>query len=183
MTTGEVVNPVADVPLVGGLLAVLDEFAAGLGVPFWLRALAECALVAVVGFAVLRLVATRVLPWVGEALVRPVVLVTAAVRALLLLVDLGISRAVRRFGRVPPEPVYAYGTAVMAVLDVVEGFVRAGLPKLAIARAAPRWLLVGAMVMAFLAWNGNECVPSADTACVSPVNHWTTSFEAWVGTR
>jgi hypothetical protein len=176
----DVLNPVADVPLVGDLLSLLDEFAAQLGLPFWMRAFAEFVLVAYLGFLLLRLLATKVLPVLGAALVTPADLLADAVRVVLLIPDLAASRTFRRFGRVPPEVVYGYGAAVMAVVDAVQGFVRHVLPKLAVTRAAPRWLLVVAVVVGFLVWNGRECLPSEATTCVSPVDHWTTSLTIWV---
>ncbi|MFD9733208.1 hypothetical protein [Umezawaea sp. NPDC059074] len=116
-------------------------------------------------------------------LVTPAVPATDAVRVLLLVPDLAVSRMFRRFDRVPPEVVYGYGSAVMAVVDAVQGFARQGLPKLAITRAAPRWLLIGAMVVGFLVWNGRECLPADTTACVSPVDYWTTSLTTWADTQ
>ncbi|HEX6339932.1 hypothetical protein [Umezawaea sp.] len=176
----DVLNPVAGVPLVGDLLVLLDGFATQLGMPFWMRAFVEFVLVAYLGFALLRLLATRGLPLLGAALVTPVVLLAEAVRVCLLVPDLAVSRVFRRFDRVPPEVVYGYGAAVVAVVDAVQGFARQGLPKLAITRAAPRWVLVVALTAGFLVWNDRECLPVENAVCTSPVNHWTTSLTTWM---
>lgn len=173
----EVLSPAADIPVLGDLIGLLDGAAQQAGMPFWLRALAELVVAGVLAYLLLRLLTTRVLPWVGNALVRPAVMITRAATVLLLLPDLGIASAVRRFGRTPPEFVYGYGTAVAVAADTLEELARRGLPKIALVRLVRPWLLVAALVVLFLLWNNQYCAGDAAPKCVSPVQVWLASTE------
>jgi hypothetical protein len=175
--TGEVLSPVADVPVFGDLVELLDGAAVQAGLPLWLRAFAELVLVGVLAYLVLRLMTTRLLPWAGNALVLPAMMVTKGLLVLLLLPDLGVARTARRFGRTPPEFVYGYGAAVVAVVEAVEELVRRGMPKLGLARFARPWLLVALLVVAFLVWNDQNCAAGSPPGCTSPVQVWLASFD------
>jgi hypothetical protein len=179
--TTEQVNPLADLPILGVLVHLVDKLLDQLGFPFWLRTFAEIIVTAVAAYLLLKLLARHVLPWAGAALVGPVLALTEGIRVLLLLPDLWVSRLVRRFGGVPPEFVYGYGAIVMSVVDGIQGAVRTGLPKLSFTRFVRPWLLVCAVALLFLVWNGTECVPGQDSVCVSPVSQWTNSVGSWLG--
>lgn len=176
---GEILNPLDDVPVVGWAVRMLDEAIAQTGIPMWLRAAVELVVTGIVGYQLLKLVVNRVVPWAGLALVRPVVALMEAVRASLLLPDFAVSTAVRRFGRVPPEPVHTYGQVVTTVVDGAQNAVRTALPKLVATRRTPKALLMVLLVVGFLAWNSQAC--DSKTACLTPVTAWTTSFDAWWG--
>src|SRR5262245_26127861 len=94
-----VLNPVSDVPLLGGLLGKLDEAVMQVGFPLWLRAFLEIVLTGIVCFHLLRLITRHVLPWAATVLVRPASTVVDATCAVLLLPDFAISMAIRRLGR------------------------------------------------------------------------------------
>ncbi|MFD9893254.1 hypothetical protein ACFWY9_28240 [Amycolatopsis sp. NPDC059027] len=172
---GEVLSPVAAVPVLGDVVGFLDGAARQVGLPFAFRAFLELVVAGVFAYLLLRLVTARLLPWAGEALVLPVTMLTRGALVLLLLPDLGISCLVRRFGRTPPEFVYGYGAAVVAVVEAVEDLVRRGLPKLAFTRAMRPWLLIVLLAAGFLLWNNQNCVPGK-AQCVSPVQIWVASF-------
>jgi hypothetical protein len=168
-------TPFAGLPLVGGLVEVLDTAIAQLEFPLWLRSSLEFVLLAVLGYLLLRFLTRHVLPWIGALLVAPVVWLTDGLRVVLLLPDLALARLVRRaFDRMPPEVVYAYGSVVMAATDGVQELARKALPALAITRRVHGSLLAGLLVIGFLVWNSEECGPGPE--CVSPVTQWTTSF-------
>lgn len=168
-------TPFAGLPLVGGLVELLDTAIAQLAFPLWLRSTLEFVLLAVLGYVLLRFLTRQVLPWLGSLLVTPVVWLVDAVRVVLLLPDLAVARLARRtFDRMPPEIVYAYGSVVMAATDGVQELARKALPALAITRRAHGLLLVGLLVVGFLVWNNAECGPGPE--CVPPVTQWTTSF-------
>ncbi|ONI72617.1 hypothetical protein ALI144C_42085 [Actinosynnema sp. ALI-1.44] len=176
-----VLNPLTDVPLLGYVITVVNDAFTQLSLPFWLRSLIELVLAGLLGYALLRLLASRLLPWLGTALVTPAVLVGDLVRTLLLLPDLAVSRGMRRLGRIPPEVVYAYGTVVMTSVDLFEKVVRRLVPKLAAVKNGSGIVLVVLLVVLFLVWNSQSCAggPPADGACVSPITHWTTSLSTW----
>lgn len=174
-TTAEVLSPVADVPLLGDLVGLLDGAAADLGMPFFLRAFAEFVGAGVLAYVLLRVLTGRLLPWAGTALLVPVMMITQAVVVVLLLPDLGISRRARRSGRTPPEFVYGYGAVVIGVVEAVEGLLRRTLPKLALTRSMKPWLLILLVIAWFLLWNHVDCVGTG-TSCVSPTQRWLSSF-------
>ncbi|MDX3664283.1 hypothetical protein PV646_43950 [Streptomyces sp. ID05-26A] len=168
-------TPFAGLPVVGGLVELLDTAIAQLEFPLWLRGFLEFVLLAVLGYLLLRFLARRVLPWVGSLLVAPVVWLIDGLRVVLLLPDLVMAQLVRRgFDRVPPEVVYAYGSVVMAATDGLQELARKALPALAITQRVHGLLLAGLLVAGFLVWNSEECGPGPE--CVSPVTQWTTSF-------
>lgn len=172
-------SPLAGLPLFGGLVELLDTAIAQLGFPLWLRGFVELVIVALLAYMVLRLLATQALPWLGTALVGPVVGVAELLRAVLLVPDYAISLLFRQvFKRIPPEFLYGYGVLVMGAVDGVQSFARRGLPTLSITRRANKALLTALVVLGFLAWNSSECVPAAE-ACVSPVAYWQTSLTTW----
>lgn len=173
--TTEQVNPLTELPVLGILVHLVDKLLDQLGFPFWLRTFAEIIVIAVSAYLLLKFLTRHVLPWAGAALVGPTLTLTEGVRTLLLLPDLGISRLIRHFGRVPPEFVHGYGAVVMSMIDKTQVLIRHGLPKLSFARFVRPWLLVSVMALLFLIWNDTECVPRQDSMCVSPVSHWTTS--------
>lgn len=175
--TGEVLSPVTDVPVFGDLIGLLDNAAVQIGFPLAFRAFGELVVVGVLAFVVLRLVTTRLLPWAGNALVRPVMMLTRGLLVLLLLPDLGIARLTRRFGRKPPEAVYGYGAAVLAVVESVEELIGHGLPKLALTRALRPWALIVLLVAGFLLWNQEDCASGTAPKCASPVQVWLASFD------
>lgn len=176
-----VLNPLVDVPLLGTVVGKLDEAIAEVGLPLWLRAFVEIVLTGVLCFFLLRLLLRRVVPWLAEAAVRPTLAVTEVARATLLLPDLAVSTAVRRFGRVPPEPVHTYGSMVMAVVDGVQSATRVVLPKLAEVRRLNGVVLLIVLVAGFLFWNSQAC--ATPSPCVSPVTAWKTSLDTWVASN
>jgi hypothetical protein len=173
---GEVLSPVADVPLLGDLMGFLDGAATEAGLPFWLRTFAELVAAGLLTYVLLRVATGRLLPWAGTALLVPAAMVTKATVVVLLLPDLGVSRVVRRFGRTPPEFVYGYGAAVVGVVEAVEELLRRALPKLSLTRSMRPWLLILLLVAWFLVWNHVDCAAGTDSSCVSPVQLWTSSF-------
>jgi hypothetical protein len=175
-TTAEVLSPVADVPLLGDLVGLLDGAAADLGMPFFLRTFAEFVAGWVLAYLLLRVLTGRLLPWAGTALLVPAMMVTQAVVVVLLLPDLGISRRARRSGRTPPEFVYGYGAAVIGVVEAVENLLRRALPKLALTRLIRPWLLILLLVAWFLVWNDAGCAAGTGASCVSPMEQWLSSF-------
>lgn len=173
-----VLNPVSDVPLLGDLLGKLDEAVTQVGFPLWLRAFLEIVLTGIVCFYLLRLITRHLLPWAATVLVRPVCAIVDAVCAMLLLPDFAISMAIRRLGRVPPEPVHTYGSVVMTMTDGVRSAVNFLVPGLSVARRANGFALTVVLVAGFLIWNHETCAASP---CVTPVTAWTASFDAWIG--
>jgi hypothetical protein len=173
---GEALSPVADVPLLGDLMDLLDGAALQIGIPFWLRTFAELVAAGVLAYVLLRVATARLLPWAGTALVLPATLITKATLVVLLLPDLGASRLARRFGRTPPEIVYGYGAAVVGFLESLEELLRRALPKLALTRAMRPWALVLLLVAWFLLWNHLDCAAGVAPSCVSPVQLWSSSF-------
>jgi hypothetical protein len=174
--SGEVLSPVNDVPVFGDLVGLVDKAAAQLGLPLPLRAFGELIMVGVLAFVLLRLMTARLLPWAGNALVRPATMLTQGLLVLLLLPDLGVARLARRFGRKPPEAVYGYGAAVLAVIESVEELFRHGLPKLGLVRALRPWVLIVLLVAGFLLWNQQNCASGTAPTCASPVQVWLASF-------
>ncbi|MEU0531336.1 hypothetical protein [Amycolatopsis tolypomycina] len=176
--SGEVLNPVSDVPVFGDLIGLVDTAATQIGFSLPFRAFGELIIVGVLAFVLLRLVTARLLPWAGNALVRPVTMLTQALLVLLLLPDLGVARLTRHFGRKPPEAVYGYGAAVLAVVESAEELIRRGLPKLGLTRALRPWALIVLLVAGFLLWNQQDCAAGAAPTCASPVEVWLASFGA-----
>ncbi|MET8994342.1 hypothetical protein [Amycolatopsis sp. NPDC004169] len=167
-----------DVPVFGDLVGLVDNAAIQLGFPLPFRAFGELIIVGVLAFFLLRLVTARLLPWAGNALVRPVTMLTQALLVLLLLPDLGIARLARHLRRKPPEAVYGYGSAVLAVVESVEELIRRGLPKLGLVRALRPWALIVLLVAGFLLWNQEECAVGTGPTCASPVQAWLASFDS-----
>jgi hypothetical protein len=178
-----VLNPLGSMPILGDLTGKLDQAITQLGLPLWLRALAEMLITAVLTFLLLRLVTIRVLPWAANAFVEPIVALVEGVRVVLLLPDLAVSRSVRRFGRVPPEVVYAYGNVVMTSTDAIQRLVRRALPVLGNTRKARRWMLVALLAVGFLLWNSTTCGSGSGSTCTTPVTEWTTSLHTWWGAK
>jgi hypothetical protein len=145
-------NPISDLPLVGGLFGLLDEAADRLGFALWFRILLGFVYAAAFGYLIAWLLLTYVVPWAGSALRRPARKVIEGLRYLLLAPDWALSRAFRRSGRIPPQVVYDYGGVVMKFVDRTQELTDRGLPKLAGSRAAPRWLLLVFVAIWFLVW-------------------------------
>ncbi|GAA1262008.1 hypothetical protein [Saccharothrix xinjiangensis] len=173
-------TPLAELPVFGGPVLLLDRALEHTGMPLWLRGAVELALVSVVAYLVLRLLAKRLLPWMAVALVRPALGLVGVARVVLLLPDLAVARCFRRAGRVPPELTHAYGSLVMALGDGAEEAVRRGVPLLSAGRRARGWVLTTVLVLAFLAWNNETCAPGAEPACATPVARWTDALTTWV---
>ncbi|GAA3861621.1 hypothetical protein GCM10022243_29760 [Saccharothrix violaceirubra] len=171
-------TPLGGVPLFGDLVTALDGVLVQVGLPPWFAALLELVVVVVAAYLLLWLVVRHVLPWLGRVLVGPLLRVVEGVRVLLLLPDLGATRLARRFGRMPPEAVYAYGAVVMGLVDGLGSVVRKALPVLSLARRTPRAVLFAALALGFVLWNAGTCGP-LDEGCVEPVAQWTTSLTAW----
>ncbi|MGW5051620.1 hypothetical protein [Actinokineospora sp. NPDC004072] len=182
-TTIDVPTPVDGLPVLGDLAHLADTAARGLGMPFWLRGVAVGALVAVLLYVGLRLLVAHLLPKAEALLAGPLTAVLEGVRAVLLLPDLGAAWLWRRLGRIPPEVVYAYGAVVMTVVDGTQKTVRTILPMLGAAHQVKRWMLGALVVLAFVAWNGGECVAGSGPGCVSPADQWALSLTSWLGGR
>ena len=178
-----VLNPLSAVPLLGSLIGKVDEVAGQLGLPLWLRAMVEMAITASLAFLLLRLLTSRVLPWASTVLVGPTVSLAEGLRVALLLPDLAISRLSRRFGRIPPEAVYAYGRVVMTVIDAIQQFFRRILPTLEHVRRARRWMLIALLVLGFVVWNSVSCDSGSGSTCRTPVSVWSASFHQWMGAK
>ncbi|MGK3207310.1 hypothetical protein [Amycolatopsis sp. MEPSY49] len=171
----DLLSPVADVPVLGDLIGLLDSAATQIGFPFWIRTFVELVVAGFLTFALLRLLTAKLFPWLGGALVHPVKLLTRAMLVLLLLPDLGVSRVARRLGRTPPEVVYGYGSAVVAVIEGTEDLVRRALPKFSLTRTIRPWLIGVLLAAGFLLWNNQDCASGTAPRCASPVEVWLAS--------
>ncbi|WP_394362062.1 hypothetical protein [Amycolatopsis sp. SB7-3] len=149
------VNPISDLPLIGGLFGLLDEVADRLGFALWFRIVLGFAYAAAFGYLIAWLVVTYVMPWAGNALRKPARKAAEGLRFVLLVPDWALSRAFRRAGRVPPQVLYDYGGVVMRFVDRIQEVTDHGLPKLAGSRAAPRWLLMASVAVWFLVWGAS----------------------------
>lgn len=178
-----VLNPLGGFPLLGSIIGKVDQLVTQLGLPLWLRAMLEMAVTAALAFVLLRLLTNRVLPWAATVLVGPTVSLAEGLRVLFLLPDLAVSRLLRRFGRIPPEAVYAYGNVVMTVIDGSQQLVRRILPTLQHARQARRWMLIAVLALGFVVWNGVSCDAGSGSTCQTPVSVWTASFHQWVAAK
>jgi hypothetical protein len=175
----EVLNPLADVPVLGWLIGLLDDVLIQIEMTFWLRAFFEMIVAALAAYAVLRLAVNKFVPWLGETLVGPVTAAAEAIRAVLLVPDLVVTSVTRRFRRAPAEIVYGYGTVVMTVVDGLQNVARSVLPKLAFTRKIRPWLLIVLLAVLFVVWNNQECTQGPDATCFSPLRTWTTAVGAW----
>lgn len=174
------VNPLIAPPVLGPMVGYVDKAAIDMGMPLWLREFVELVLLGVFVYIVLRLIVRRLLPWVGEQLVDPIIAFVDALRVLFLLPDLAVTRVLQRLDRRPADLVYFYGNGVLAVADGLSAIIRQWLPGLVHTRRIPRSVLVLLLAAMFIVWNDESCVPGADAVCTSLVSHWTDSFTGWI---
>src|SRR3954465_12738828 len=102
-------SPLTELPIVGGIVELLNTLLRSLGFPAWIAQFLEFLLLACALYLLLRVLIFRVLPWLSRTLVEPVLRFVDIACATLLLPELLVTRHLRRDGRPPTPGIYLYG--------------------------------------------------------------------------
>jgi hypothetical protein len=183
MTTSQLtgsVDPLTELPGVGGAVSLVHGLMTDLGIPLWMVETVELASLLVVTFVVLRQLICRALPWLATVSVPAVEWLFERVAMFLLIPELAVTRVRARAGKAPLAGAYSYGEGVVAGVGAIASVVRVVLSALPRLRHASKAVPVVMTVLLALAWNHGTCAlsPTANV-CVSPATHWLTEVDRW----
>jgi len=182
MTTSQLtgtVNPLTELPAVGGVVSVVHSMLTDLGIPLWIAESIELAGLLLATYLLLRQILSRLLPWLGVVAAPGVDPMFERLTMVLLMPEYAVTRFLTRAGKAPFAITYTYGegvtTVVRAIMSVAHVLLGV-LPRLRrISKAVP--ILLTALLA--LAWNSETCMPTGPGACVSPASHWIAEADKW----
>jgi len=171
ISQGLAANPLTELPIVGGLVSLLDGLLADLGFPLWFAEAVEFILLAVLLYFTLDLTLRKLVRPVVAMLVRATAALAEVILVALLLPEFALAKAMNKHA--PPAAVYVYGDLVVRLTDTLKSISRRILPPIAEVRRLPKLAVVVILVMLFAVWNQNQCSGNPSAAgCVSPVEQW-----------
>ncbi|APE33960.1 hypothetical protein BOX37_08230 [Nocardia mangyaensis] len=164
-------NPLAELPVGGGLVAQLDKLLIDLGFTAQWAAAVEFLILAVVAFLLLSVAIGKVVPWMSGKLNGYEGRLTAPIPAVLLAPEWMVTTLLVKAGRKPGAIVYGYGEAVLALTDWLQAALSVVLRFLGSVGKFSRQIAIAVLVLGFLSWNSSSCVADSQP-CISPVQHW-----------
>jgi hypothetical protein len=174
-------DPLTRLPIVGDLVALVDQALRDAGIALWLAEAAELLVLGIGLYQLLKLLAHRVLPRLLIFAVPLLVGVLGAVRVLLLAPQPAVTAVLDRRGTAPPSALYSYGDGVLTGVDSLQAGIRQLLPPVSRVRV-PGFVLLMSLVTVFLLWNYTFCDPS-EPACVRPITQWVTLVSQAMSSR
>jgi hypothetical protein len=184
MTTSQIpvtTNPLVELPGVGGVVSVVHGLLTDFGVPLWMAESIELTGLLLAVFVLVRLVVTKLLPWLASVL-EPLVDVLFERLAMVFLVpELAATRLRQRAGQMPFAFTYVYGEGVLTAARCatsVTHFLLRLPPRLS---NAPKGVPLLITALLALAWNYGTCVSAGPAQpCVSPATHWLSQADGWL---
>lgn len=181
MTTSQLtgtVNPLTELPVVGGVVSVVHSMLTDLGIPLWIAESIELAALLLVTYLLLRQLLSRLLPWLAAVATPGVDPMFERLAMVLLMPDYAVTRLRARAGKAPFAVTYTYGEGVTTVVRVITSVAHVILGVLPRLRRISKAVPVVLTALLALAWNSETCLP-AGPACVSPASHWIAEADKW----
>lgn len=183
MTTSqltETVNPLTELPAVGGVVSVVHSLLTDFGIPLWIAESLELMGLLLATYLVLRQLLSRALPWFATVAEPAVDWLSERLAMVLLVPELAVTRVLARAGRPPFAMTYTYGEGVVTVVGVAASVVRVILQVPQWLRRVSRVVAVVLTALLALSWNSGTCLsPGPSQGCVSPATHWLAQADHW----
>jgi hypothetical protein len=178
------VNPLTELPVVGGVVEVVHSLLTDLGIPLWMAESIELTAVLVGMYLVLRTLLGRVVPWLVAAGEPGVGWFLDRLAMILLLPEFAVTRLRTAAGRPPFGLAYSYGDGVMSLTRVATVVAHTVVRALLLLPRVPRVVSVALALLLVLTWNSTTCALAGPAgACVSPAEHWITEAGHWFTTQ
>jgi hypothetical protein len=182
MTTSQLtgtVNPLTELPAVGGVISVVHSMLTDLGIPLWIAESIELTVLLLVTYLLLRQVFTRLLPWLAAVAAPTVDPMFDRLAMVLLMPEYAVTRLLTRTGKAPFVVTYTYGEGVTTVVGVIRSVAHVLLGVLPRLRRISKAVPIVLTALLALAWNSETCMPAGPDACVSPASHWIAEADKW----
>lgn len=182
MTTSQLtgtVNPLTELPAVGGVVSVVHSMLTDLGIPLWIAESIELTVLLLVAYLLLRQVFTRLLPWLAAVAAPAVDPMFERLAMVLLMPEYAVTRLLTRTGKAPFAVTYTYGEGVTTVVGVIRSVAHVLLGVLPRLRRISKAVPIVLTALLALAWNSETCMPAGPDACVSPASHWIAEADKW----
>jgi hypothetical protein len=181
MTTSQHPDPLTELPLLGGVVEVVNSLLTDLGFPLPLAESLELVGLLILLYVLVAQLLRRVLPWLATVLQPVVDRLLDGAMALMLVPELLVTRIRVRTGKPPFGAAYAYGDGIVGLTDGMRAVARVVLSAVPRLNRAPRAVSVILVVLTALIWNHTTCTGDQAGVCVSPAAHWITEMELWTG--
>jgi hypothetical protein len=173
-------NPLTELPVLGGIVKIVNSLLTDLGIPLWIAETIELAGLLWLLHVLLLKFIRRALPWLVTVFEPLVVLVFERVAMILLIPEVVTTRLRIKLDKPPLAFAYTYGDGVLSLTGFavsVAHFVLALLPR---ASRAPRGVSLVLVILFVLAWNNGTCTSSSTpAACISPASSWASEAGRW----
>lgn len=182
MTTSQLtgtLNPLTELPAVGGVVSVVHSMLTDLGIPLWIAESIELTVLLLVAYLLLRQVFTRLLPWLAAVAAPAVDPMFERLAMVLLMPEYAVTRLLTRTGKAPFAVTYTYGEGVTTVVGVIRSVAHVLLGVLPRFRRISKAVPIVLTALLALAWNSETCMPAGPDACVSPASHWIAEADKW----
>ena len=182
MTTSQLtgtVNPLTELPAVGGVISVVHSMLTDLGIPLWIAESIELTVLLLVTYLLLRQVFTRLLPWLAAVAAPGVDPMFERLAMVLLMPEYAVTRLLTRTGKTPFAVTYTYGEGVTTIVRAITSVAHVLLGVLPRLRRISKAVPIVLTALLALAWNSDTCMPAGPDACVSPASHWIAEADKW----